>query len=291
MIKRKVKYLDEPILLKNRTFFEQQAVTDSDSNRLSILNLLLWPLKRFRFRLKSSPTIKVDYLFVGDNPVLTLISLLCLSRLNKKIDAGIFFTNEFDYWDYHSISSDSFKLFVKEHFSMGIETYNDFIIKSVDELKKSNNLNICLLNTNNKFFINYFNYDNFLKIYLFHLTEKPRSDRFEISGYTKEHNEVKEEFKKHLSRSIISCFKTRHPRWEYEHPNHPVIISKKTILTSVPQGWISFKSYSDSYLLYLQHYFLDMSVGSAQHICHAPVFSSENMLNDLKDTVSKIKNL
>lgn len=277
--------LAEPILLKKRTFFEQQAATNSDQERLSLSNLFLIPLKKFRYRLKNCESIKVDYLLIGDNPVLTLLMILLIAKKsNRKTNIAIHFTNENDYWDYHNINQENFKKLIKDEFEILFDNYESFISESIEKLQTS--INLCFVNSNNKLFVDYFSFDEFTKNHVFHLTEKPKSDTFRISDYVIANNTIKESFKNLLFTKIIHKFGSRTVKWSLSESSHPVIFSKNVFLTSIPQGWINFTTKSDEHNLYINHEFIDYSFGSASTICHNPANFNDTAINDVKKLIN-----
>lgn len=283
MVKKNNLYseISTPINLGRRSFYIQQGSVNSDSKRNSLINLMLMPLKKMRFRLKQNPSILSDYIIIGDNPIITLMLLSKISKLKKKSKVSIFFTNQTDYWSYDLINENVIKELLTSFYGIAFNSYPELIEKVIREIFSSGNIEIAIINNHKNLFVNYYSYDEWTKLYFFHLTVMPQSKIGKIHEVTVLQNQIKDSIKNEFLKHLKNIFGILSVNWGDIDAHHPVLISSKILLTSIQHGWLNFDSQNIETLLHVRHDFSDFSFGSAKRISHR----QEDFLNEVNQSL------
>ena len=234
----------------------RQFISKNKSRGISISSLFLEAKRVFSFNYKSpnknQPAFIFDYLIVGSNMILNLLiinTLIKEKKINKKINVGLFLPKELDYWSYELIKENFFLNQLEKFFNLNDPTSIENVVEKLIEEFNNNNLNLFFLDE--RFRINYVEYDNYTKSAYFWFDNKKNN-----IAKNEQDIEDKNKIKNFVNKKIINMLKKQSISnkliWDFDNPfarkndgeknNNALAIAKNVHISSLPQGWLSLES-------------------------------------------------
>ena len=287
-IKKSKKMSSQPLLWK-------QASINFNKRGWNISSIVVFfiPIKNL-FELMDNPSIMVDYLVIGSNPIL---NILILEEISKKCyekhehkSVAVFCPNQPDYWNYELINDDTFWREISKKRNKNIKNIKELFQDICFNLQKEY-LEILLVKEDNMF-VKYAQYDKYVDGWVFHLFEKDeKENKLKLDPYIEMQNDIKSIIKEEFLKNMFKFKLIKKIKWEnLTEKNYPVILTKKVHLTSLPQGWINSSFNSNEDLIIFKNDLSLCSYGSAVHIMtnkqKLKEISKEDIVNfTLKDCV------
>lgn len=270
--------------LGNQSLLWRQAVTSSDNRGWNLTNIFLYFFKKYYFKYKNKPSILLDTLIVGSNPILNALLLekiIYQSESKEKIKIGIMVNEQPDYWGYE-IVNDSLFFFTINKNRKEVSTVEEFY-KDIFEKISNEKVEIFFINESETF-INYVAYDEFVNGWIIHLFKKEKPD-LDLHDNTILQNDIKSLLSVKLSETLDKFGLLKKIYWKNRSKeNEPVILSKKIFLTSLPQGWLSCEhlgTNEDKDLVLFKHELISHSFGTAKRIMSNEVKMKKFALKDI----------
>ncbi|WP_287007174.1 hypothetical protein, partial [Candidatus Aquicultor secundus] len=117
--------------------------------------------------------------------------------------------------------------------------------------------------------IKYSKFDKYISGWIFHLFNKPEQ-KLELDDYVVVQNDIKSLIAKSFIKTLKKYNLLNYVNWvNITTENQPVILTKNTFLTTLPQGWITSLhngDYLDVDLVRFENKLTSTSYGSAKHI-------------------------
>jgi len=248
-------------------------------------DVVFYPIHSILYKLNNNPSLLVDELIMGANPIINLLLLYKISKECVKDDTikkvGLFFVNQNDYWAYDIIQNKDFFDEIYKIYKIKASNIEDLMIKILDGISREH-LEIFIINDNN-LRINYHIKDQYLDGWIFHLLSTDENDCSKIDSYIKVQNEIKNMLTSELLRLIHKNKLAKKIKWdEINEKNYPILMSKNISITSLPQGWINLESKEEEGLVSFISYIQDYCYGSAISIAMLPEKLKQNSLEQLR---------
>ncbi len=231
-----------------------------------------------------------------------IINLIILNSILDNIkntnvaNIGVFLPKELDYWSYDLLNESSFLEEFKKIPYLTNKKNIDEILKELIERLNSKKMNIIFLDE--RFRINYVEYDNFTKTSFFWFDNK-KNNIVKNEANIETNNEIKNFMNKEVLKVFEKNENTYKLIWDfhstyikdsnYETNNCALSISKNTHISSLPQGWLNLNNKisqqrvdyeNDKYILY----------GTAKTVYLEKKSLKEQYFNDFKELLSSLKN-
>ncbi len=248
---------------------------------------------------RNQPFYMFDHLIVGSNMIINLIilnSILDNIKNTNVANIGVFLPKELDYWSYDLLNESSFLEEFKKIPYLTNKKNIDEILKELIERLNSKKMNIIFLDE--RFRINYVEYDNFTKTSFFWFDNK-KNNIVKNEANIETNNEIKNFMNKEVLKVFEKNENTYKLIWDfhstyikdsnYETNNCALSISKNTHISSLPQGWLNLNNKisqqrvdyeNDKYILY----------GTAKTVYLEKKSLKEQYFNDFKELLSSLKN-
>ncbi len=248
-------------------------------------DIIFYPIHSALYKLNKNPSLLVDELIMGANPIINLLLLYKISKECVKSDTfkkiGIFFINQNDYWSYDIIQSKEFFDEIYKNYRIRASNIEDLTQKLINEISREH-LDISIINDNN-LRVNYHINDEYLKGWIFHLLNKDEQNSLEVDSYIKVQNEIKNMITSEFLKLIYKDKLAKKVKWEgISEENYPIIMSKKINITSLPQGWINLESQEENGIINFKSSIQDYCYGSALSISASSDKLRENSLQHLR---------
>jgi hypothetical protein len=248
-------------------------------------DVVFYPIHSFLYILNNNPSLLVDELIMGSNPILSLLLLHKLSKECVKIEeykkVGLFFINQSDYWAYDIIKNKDFFDTVYENYGIKSSNIEELINNILDGISREY-LDIYIINDND-LRISYHIKDNYTKGWIFHLLNKTDIEATEVNGFIKIQNDIKDIVQSELLRTLYKDKIAKKVKWENSNKKHyPIIMSKNIKVTSLPQGWINTASEEKDGVIYFQNNLIEYCYGSAVSIATIPELLRKKSLEEIK---------
>lgn len=229
---------------------------------------------------------------------LFFLYFLSLHLKNSKETKTVLFSinSQIDYWKYSEVENPLFFQNISEIIQEKVSNIYEFINLVIRRIPQDK---IKIYNYENELFPNYYRYDDLLKQMILvyypssHSLEKNMEKHSQVVLID---NEVKDNISIKINDylqalGIINTIKNTQPKEEFK------VFSKKTLLTSLPQGWIESKAFKHQDMLPNEMCFLNYFsskgevVASAYHISTDIKESITLAHNDLKNCQNVMNNI
>jgi hypothetical protein len=304
--------LVNPIKAVNLPLSWRQSISKSKFGKLTWKNFFIYPLTRWGWIYKKFESSLFDYLIVGSNPVLTELVLLDIYKLSLKTrqtyKIGIFFTDDYDYWAYHSLEQNDNWENIKNQTKSNLgKNFDDFCKQRNYIFEDKFLLDLTIINNNN-IDISYYNKDeNFTKGYIFKLKEKDKNKSENDYEKTMPNVSLAEKNIKNRYLNIFlkyaknknTSFLTYSDKFksvkDSEEKIH-LLLSQNVFLTSMC-SWVnctttqveSTNSENETYQLTdFSHNLKDFSFGSATHIANDFISLEHQSIQDFTNLYLKV---
>lgn len=235
------------------------------------------------FEYRKVQTLRCDYNIIGNNPIMQLFFLYFLSlklKNSKEFTTVLFSINsQIDYWKYSEVENPIFFQKISEIIQEKVSNIYEFINLVIRRIPQDK---IKIYYHENELFPNYYRYDEILKqtilvYYPFsHTFKKNKENHSEVVLID---NNVKDNIFMKMNEylqalGLINKIKNLHPQEEFK------VFSKKTLLTSLPQGWIESKAFKHQDLLPNEMCFLNHFSSKGEVVA-----SSYHISTDIKESI------
>lgn len=248
-------------------------------------DIVFYPVHSLLYKLSNNPSLLVDELIIGSNPILNLLLLHKISKECVKSQeykkVGIFFINQIDYWAYDTIQTKEFFDAIYQNYGIKASNTEELINKILDSISRDY-LDIYVINDTD-LRINYHIKDEYTNGWIFHLLNKTDAEANEVDGFIKVQNDIKNVVQSELLRSLYKDKVAKKLKWENTSvKNYPILMSKNIKVTSLPQGWINTTSEEANNIVYFSSSISEYSYGSAVSIASLPDILRKNSLEQLR---------
>lgn len=208
-------------------------------------------LNRF-LPMRDQPVFKFDYLIVGSNMLLNLISLHEITRKNidNPINIGLYVPKELDYWAYDIVADNEILKKIKHQPQFkNCERMEDFFAVMVESIKKTKT-KVFLLDE--RFRVSYVEYDN-NNLASFFWFDNQKNNIAKNESFIEENNKIK----LFINEKILNLLKNadfyHNVIWNFKNTfqkvkdvstknNYALAITQHVCITSLPQGWLNLKN-------------------------------------------------
>ena len=254
----------------------RQAASKEKNRGWSVLNSILYPIlnpiHKYFYEGKNNPSLIVDELIVGSNPIINLLKLYEISKLNSKLEhkkVAIFFIEQFDYWAYTIIQEKDFFTEIEKSYGIKVNSIEDLVATIINNISYEF-LDLYIIKEK-KLRINYYNKDEEINGWILHLMNKTEGEEPAVKEYIKVQNDIRNKIEQNLFEEFEKQKNIKQVKWgTLDETAHPIVCSKKIILTSLPQGWINMDSENKNGIVYFKHEAEEFSYGSAKCIGTTP---------------------
>lgn len=248
-------------------------------------DVLFYPIHSFLYKLNKNPSLLVDELIIGSNPIVNLLLLYRLSQECIKNDehkkVALFFINQIDYWSYNIIQDEVFFDEIYKNYRIKAKNIEELINKILDSISREH-LDIYIIDEP-ELRINYHIKDEYTQGWIFHLFNNVDSQLNEIEQFTKIQNDIKTMIKTEFLHILYKDKMAKKVKWENVGTDkNPILMSKNIKITSLPQGWINTISEEKEDVIYFSNSISQYSYGSAVSIATIPEILKNNSLQQIK---------
>lgn len=247
-------------------------------------DVVFYPIHSLLYKLNNNPSLLVDELIMGSNPILNLLLLHKLSKECVKFEeykkVGIFFINQSDYWAYDIIKNKEFFDSIHENYGIKASSIEELINNILDGISREY-LDVYIINDND-LRISYHIKDEYTQGWIFHLLNKTDNEHTEVDGFTKIQNDIKNIVQSELLRTLYKDKIAKKIKWVNSNSkDYPILMSKNINITSLPQGWINISSEEKDSVIYFKSNLIDYCYGSAISIATIPEMLRKSSLKQI----------
>jgi spore coat polysaccharide biosynthesis protein SpsF (cytidylyltransferase family) len=271
--------------MRQQPLIWKKAALNETPNGWTWKDIVFYPIHSWLYKLNNNPSLLVDELIMGSNP---LINLLLLEKISRECvrkqeykKVGIVFMNQPDYWAYDIVQDKSFLDAVYKKYAIKGKDIEDLIFKILDNISREF-LDIYVINDPG-LRINYYNKNDYVNGWIFHFLTKTEQISDEIEGYIKVQNDIRMMIYSELMKEMNKSNFAKKVKWlNSDEKNYPIIMTKGLKITSLPQGWIKMESKEDNGCISFDSELSKHSYGSAVCIPTLPEKLRENSLKQLE---------
>jgi hypothetical protein len=294
----------EPLKMKKQPFMWRQAVSKSEHMGWSLHNLVFYPIINHNFGFKQHQSFLFDYLILGSNPLLNLITLIRITQLNPDTEkrVGIMVTDEFDYWSYHMLDNALFWKEVSRILKITAHSFEE-LLEQVLKHYSFENIQLYWIDSATLHITESTQVSHpSLHGYITHITNNSRQSRL---GYQEDMPTVTdiEQLIKRKYLSVMEKFFSRHAKVLNSHKisfTHPeqsddyqekthILLSHHLYLTTLPNGWLNINHEVKDNITFFHHSFKENAFGNAVKIANNFHALERQSITDIEDILQKIK--
>lgn len=270
--------------MRNQPLVWRKAALQETPSCWTWKDVVFYPIHSMLYKLSNNPSLLVDELIMGSNPLLNLLLLHKLSKECIKFEqykkVGIFFIQQVDYWAYDVIQQKEFFNEIYKIYGIRASNIEELIQKTLDGISREH-LDIYIINGDD-LRINYHIKDGYTNGWIFHLFNKKEQNTNEPSEFIKVQNKIKEMIQAELLRLVYKDGVGKKVKWhKSSDENYPIIMSSNLNITSLPQGWIDITSEERDEVVYFNSSVTDFCYGSAKSIATIPETLRKHSLEQL----------
>lgn len=247
----------------------RQAVSGSPYRGWSLFNIIFYPIMKPLYKKKNHPSLLLDQLIVGNNPIINALLIYQLSKQCMEKDirqkVGILITKQPDYWAYDSVRNAELFSIITKKTGLKVTKVEDLFDTLFSNIS-SEYLEIVIIKEED-LVIKYAKHDEFINGWIFHLFFKKKQDQVNVEDYINFQNDIKEMIYEKFSNSLQKYKLSKKIKWNnVDEVNYPIVLTPKVYLSSIPQGWINMNSQVIDSTVYFEHDLTNYSFGTARKI-------------------------